>query len=44
MRPILLVPEENVSDVEELDAEITDGLELVYVKDMSEVLNNALVL
>ena len=40
----VLVPEENVSDVEELDAEITDGLELVYVKDMSEVLNNALVL
>ena len=40
----VLVPEEKVSDVEELDAEITDGLELVYVKDMSEVLNNALVL
>ena len=39
----MLVPEENVSDVEEFDAEITDGLELVYVKDMSEVLKNALV-
>jgi len=43
MRINMVIKKVNL-DIEELDAEITDGLELVYVKDMSEVLNNALVL
>ena len=36
------VPKENEVDVSELSAEITGGLEIVYVKDIKEVLNVAL--
>ena len=36
------VPKENEADVSELSAEITGGLEIVYVKDIKEVLKVAL--
>lgn len=39
----VLVPAENRKDVEEISAEITEGLELVYVETMEEVLEHALV-
>lgn len=39
----VLVPEDNFADVAELEAEITDGLEIVYVKSMKEVLKHAFV-
>ncbi len=37
----VLVPFENKRDIEEIDAEITDGLELIYVKQMEEVVKIA---
>lgn len=39
----VLIPEQNQPDVEELDAEITEGMELVYVSDMSQVARESLV-
>ena len=39
----VLVPDANRADVEELDAEITDGMELVYVKNMKQVADEALL-
>lgn len=39
----VLVPVENRTDVEEIQKEITDGLNLVYVSAMPEVLDAALV-
>ena len=39
----VLVPLENKSDVEELEEEIVQGLESVYVSDMKEVLKLAIV-
>lgn len=39
----VLVPIENRPDVEEMDSEITDGLEIVFVTSMDEVLAKALV-
>ena len=39
----VLVPEENRSDMEELSEEITKGLQIVYVKEMKDVLKEALV-
>lgn len=38
----VLVPGENRADIEELDTEITDELEIVFVSTMKEVLKNAL--
>lgn len=38
----VLVPASNRPDVEEFEAEITEGMEIVYVKDMKEVLEEAL--
>lgn len=38
----VLVPEKNRPDMAELSREITRGLEIVYVKDMSQVLGEAL--
>lgn len=38
----VLIPEQNQPDVEELDAEITEGMELVYVSDMSQVARESL--
>lgn len=38
----VLVPVKNKADVEELSAEITKGLEIVYVESMEEVLKEAL--
>lgn len=38
----VLVPAENKADVEEISEEITDGLKIVYVKSMQEVLRQAL--
>ena len=39
----VLVPDKNRPDIGELSKEITKGLEIVYVKDMEEVLKEALV-
>lgn len=39
----MLVPLENKSDVEEFEEEIVQGLEIVYVSDMKEVLKLAIV-
>ena len=41
---LVLVPQENKSDIEELDAEITDGLVISYVENINQVLKQALVL
>ena len=38
-----LIPEQNQPNAEELDAEITEGMELVYVSDMSQVERESLV-
>ena len=38
----VLIPEKNRNDMEEISSEITDGLEIVYVSTMEEVLNEAL--
>jgi ATP-dependent Lon protease len=38
-----LVPKKNKPDVEEISKEITDGLEIVFVEKMEQVLENALV-
>lgn len=35
----ILVPQENQKDIDELDEEITQGLEILYVEDMKEVLS-----
>lgn len=40
---LVVVPDTNRPDVEELDKAITDGLEIVYAKDMKKVLEYALV-
>ena len=37
----VLVPFENKRDVEEIDKEITGGLEILYMKDMDEVIEKA---
>lgn len=34
----ILVPKENQKDIDELDTEITEGLEILFVEDMKEVL------
>lgn len=39
----ILVPAQNRPDVEEIDMEITEGLRIVYVESMAEVLKEALV-
>ena len=39
----VLVPEENEKDVEELSTEITDGMDIVFVSNMDEVVYNAIV-
>lgn len=39
----VLIPDENRKDIEEISEEILEGLELVYVSDMEEVLSHALV-
>ena len=39
----VIVPEENRSDVEEFDEEITGGLSVIYAQDMKQVLACALV-
>lgn len=39
----VLVPSENRSDVEEFDEEITGGMEIVFVSEMKQVLEHALV-
>lgn len=40
---MVLVPKENRKDIEEIDEEITDGLEIQYVETMDQVLSYALV-
>ena len=39
----VLVPKKNEKDVEEISAEIKKGLEIVFVEQLSEVLDVALV-
>lgn len=39
----ILVPKENLRDVEEIDTEIKSGMEIVYVEKMEEVIANAFV-
>lgn len=39
----VLVPFENKKDVEEISEEIKDGLEIIFVKDMKDVLERALL-
>ena len=39
----VLVPDKNRPDISELSSEITRGMDIIYVKDMSEVLNRALL-
>ena len=39
----VLIPKENVRDVEELSSEITKGLEIIPVEHMNKVLRIALV-
>lgn len=39
---MVLVPEENKSDIEELESEITDGIKIRYVSTMEEVLSHSL--
>ena len=39
----VIVPYKNKIDIEELSEEITDGLEIVYVKELKEVLKKAFV-
>jgi len=39
----VLVPIDNKKDVEEISSEITDGIEIVFVSTMNEVLKHALV-
>ncbi|MGN0361575.1 MAG: endopeptidase La [Bilifractor sp.] len=39
----VLVPSENKPDVLEMSGEITEGLDIIYVSQMEEVLHNALV-
>lgn len=39
----VLVPDQNRPDVEEIDQEIRDGLEILFVKQMEDVLKEALV-
>lgn len=38
----ILVPAENQKDIEELDNEITQGLEILFVEDMKEVLSHSI--
>ena len=38
----ILVPKDNRPDIEEMDKEITEGLEIVFVSEMEEVLAHAL--
>jgi ATP-dependent Lon protease len=38
----VLVPAENRADIEEMDAEILEGLTIVYISEMPEVLSEAL--
>lgn len=39
----VLVPADNQKDVEELDAEITEGVEILFVKQMKDVLSEAML-
>ena len=39
----VLVPQENKPDVEELEEEITEGMNIVYVAKMQQVLDESLV-
>ncbi|MBO4799075.1 MAG: AAA family ATPase, partial [Lachnospiraceae bacterium] len=39
----VIVPEKNRKDIEEMSAEITDGLEIIFVETMDEVLSHAFV-
>lgn len=39
----VIVPYDNMADVEELEAEVTGGLSIIYAKTMKDVLKNAFV-
>ncbi len=40
---LVLVPEKNEKDINEIEKEITDGIEIVYVNNMEQVLDKAFV-
>ena len=40
---LVLVPKKNEGDVKELEAEITDGLRVVFVETMEEVIKEAFI-
>ena len=40
---MVLVPKDNSRDVEEMETEITDGIELKYVQKVEDVLKEVLV-
>ena len=40
----VLVPEKNEPEIREIDKEITEGMKIVYVREMQEVLEKALLL
>ncbi|MBR6638026.1 MAG: hypothetical protein IKK96_04110, partial [Lachnospiraceae bacterium] len=40
----VLVPEKNRRDVEEISEEIKKGLEIIFVSDMSQVIEKAIIL
>ena len=40
---VVLVPKDNSRDVEEMETEITDGIELKYVQKVEDVLKEVLV-
>ena len=40
---MVLVPKKNKPDVEEISKEITDGLEIVFVENMEQVLEKCTV-
>lgn len=39
----VFVPQDNRSDVEELDTEITEGMDIIYVDTAMDVFNQALM-
>ncbi len=39
----LLVPNENKKDIEEIDSEIKDGINIIYISHMDEVIEHAIV-
>jgi ATP-dependent Lon protease len=39
----VLVPKQNMKDIDELDKEVTQGLRIVFVEHMDEVISHSIV-